>query len=469
MNPRRASALALLAMMAFVLADVAFPAEQIRWAARAMLLAYVVLEWQPMAGNARIMVAVAAAMTVTYGLMHDQPWAALAQACDYATFFATFFANQFFLREAARSSPLVHRCSSLFIDQKPARRYLLLTIGGYLFGIIVNLGVLSLLGQMIAKRNTLAAAGGNATLFHRRRQRMALALLRGFSVTPVASPLSLSLAVVLTALPDLHWSRMVVLGLGSGAIILVLGYAQDRLSAPLVVPAIRQVLQPARHDYWALLGIVAIVLMVLGLAKTLEYGAHIAPSRAILLALPAIGLAWLARQYLRFPPARMIRLLARRITRRATKSFPAYRSEVSILASAGFIGSLFSAFVPPELLSQVLTSHWLPEMALAPMLMALVIMAGLFGINPIVVVTIGASTLKAVPVLPVPAELLALALMIGWSMAINTSALTASAMLLADIIGERKPSTIIAWNAATAAATALVFAVLLAAGAALWG
>lgn len=468
MNPRRASALALLAMMAFVLADVVFPAEQIRWAARVLLLAYVMLEWRPMAGNARIMVAVAAAMTVTYGLMHDQPWAALAQACDHATFFATFFANQFFLREAARSSPLVQRCSSLFIDQKPARRYLLLTIGGYLFGIIVNLGVLSLLGQMIAKRNTLAAADGNHPLFQRRRQRMALALLRGFSITPVASPLSLSLAVVLTALPDLHWSRMVVLGLGSGAIILGLGYAQDRLSAPLRVP-VPSLAVPVRHDYRALLGIIAIVLMVLGVAKALEYGAQIAPSRAILLALPTIGLGWLAQQYLRFPPAHMIRLLARRITKRATKSFPAYRSEVSILASAGFIGSLFSAFVPPELLSQVLTSHWLPEMALAPMLMAIVIMAGLLGINPIVVVTIGASTLKAVPVLPVPAELLALAMMIGWSMAINTSALTASAMLLADIIGERKASTIIGWNAATAAATALVFAVLLAAGTALSG
>ncbi len=76
--------------------------------------------------------------------------------------------------------------------------------------------------------------------------------------------------------------------------------------------------------------------------------------------------------------------------------------------------------------------------------------------------------MRVAPDLGIPLELMALALMMGWSMAINSSALTASAMLLADIVGERKPGTLIRWNAGFAAVTLAMLCVLLALGAA-WG
>lgn len=444
-NKRLGSAFALLAMIACVLIDAAFQVDLTRHAARGLLFAYIMMEWRLMASNARMMIAIAAAMTLTYGLLNGSPAEAIASAMDQGTFFATFFANQFFLREAARTSPLVHRCSSFFINQPPKRRYALLTLGGYLFGIIVNLGVLSLLGLMIKRRNTLASADGNEEIRAARERRMVLALLRGFSVTPLASPLSLSLAIMLTALPSLKWAVMAPLGIASGALILGLGWLYDRATAPRHLAG-QASPQEARRDYVALAGFTAIVLAVLACAMMLEALLRVPLSRAILVSLPLVGLVWLAVQYRRFGLIKASLLLGRRIVHRAAWAFPAYRSEIAILSSAGFVGSLFAAFVPPELLAAALTAPWLPPLALAPTLLLVVVLAGLAGINPIVAVTILASVLKTIPPLPVPLEPLALALMIGWSLSINCSALTASAMLIADMF-KKSPRTIVThWN-----------------------
>lgn len=458
---RHTSAMALVAMMLCVFVEVLWPLAGLRLAARVLLAVYLMLEWPALAGNARAILAVALVMTVAYVVLFDTPLAALTKAADTAVFFAAFFANQFFLREAARTSPLVRRCASFFVDQPPSKRYALLTVGGYLFGIIVNLGVLSLLGQMIAKYNTVQAANGNAEIHHWRQRRMGTALLRGFSVTPLASPLSLSLAVVLTALPGLAWSVMALSGFACGMALLSLGWLFDRLGAPRHLSGLAGA--PAvRHDYRSLLGVVAIVLCVLAMAKGLEHFADASPSRAILLAVPAIGMVWLSWGYVRRVPHMAGPLILRRVRDRATISFPAFRSEVAVLSGAGFAGTLFSAFVPPDLLSAVLTSHLLPTPLLPPALLLMVVGCGLVGINPIVLATIGAASLGAVHDADLPMEMCALALMAGWALAINSSALTASAMLLADVLKLPSPRRLMTWNAAYSATATLLLAVLLA-------
>ena len=454
---RRASAVALLAMMACVLADVVYPSLILRFGARGLLLAYVALEWPPMATNARIVLGVAAAMTAAFAALRGSPAAAIATALDNGTFFATFFANQFFLREAARTSRLVARCSSFFINQPPQRRYGLLTLGGYLFGMIVNLGVLSLLGLMIKRRNTLAAADGNETIRAIRERRMVLALLRGFSVTPLASPMSMSLAVLLTALPGLRWGTMVSLGLASGALLLGLGWLVDWLGGPRPTPG-RQLNAESESDYPALAGVTLIVMAVLVLANLLEWLLAVPLGRAILVALPMVGLGWLATQYWLYGPVKGGLLLGRRIVGNAAKTFPLYRSEIAILAGAGFIGSLFAAFVPPDALAALLAAPWLPPLALAPALMIAVTLAGLLGINPIVAVTILASALKAAAPPAVPLETLALALMIGWSITINCSALTASAMIMADLVKTTAKTIVLGWNGVYSALAVLMTA-----------
>lgn len=446
MSEGRLPALLLLGMVACVLGDVLLPSELLRDGARLLLPAYLAVEWRRMAANAKVMIGLALGLTVGAALSGTaDPVKVIAASLDTGAFFATFFANQFFLREAARTSPLVTRCSAFFVNQPPVRRYTLLTLGGYLFGIILNIGVLSLLGIMIKQRNSLEAAGGNEDIRAIRERRMVLALLRGFSVTPLASPLSISLAVLLTALPSLHWSSMLPLGLATAALILVLGQVQDRLQAPVHLRPLAPPIEPGR-DFAALAGVAGLVLLVFFAALAFELLLGVPLSRAMLVSTPLVGLGWLLRQYV---PAGIVTGSAaagRRIVSQAAATFPAYRTEIAILSSAGFVGTLFSAMIPPEALGTLITSPLLPPVLLPALAILAVTVPALVGINPIVSVTIIASALRTAPALPLAAESLALGLITGWCLSINCSAQTASAMLLGELVGKPAKTIVLGWN-----------------------
>ena len=446
MSRNRLSAIVLLAMIACVLVGVVAPWEGLRWGARLALVLYIAVEWSRMARNGQIMIGLALAMTAWAALAGvGNPVKVVSASLDTGAFFATFFANQFFLREAARTSKLVSRCSAFFVHQKPGRRYALLTLGGYLFGIILNIGVLSLLGIMIKQRNSLANAGGNEIIRDVREKRMILALLRGFSVTPLASPLSISLAVLLTALPDLHWTSILPLGLATGVIVLTLGWIQDKITAPLHLVHLVPPYEPGR-DVAALGGITALVLLVFFAALGLELTLGIPLSQAMLISTPLVGLGWLGRQYMDWGVKRGVPLVGRRVVRKAAETFPNYRTEIAILSSAGFIGTLFATLVPPEILANAITSSFLPPVILPVLAMLAVVLPAQAGINPIVSVTIIASGLHSATHLPIASEVLALGLIAGWSMSINSSTLTASAMLLGEMAGKPAKTIVLGWN-----------------------
>lgn len=446
MSRARLSALLLLGMIVCILADVLAPLEPFRLGARLLLVGFLLVEWRKMAANAKVMIGIAIGLTVGAALAGTaDPGKVVASSLDNGAFFATFFANQFFLREAARSSALVSRCSTFFVNQPPRRRYALLTLGGYLFGIILNIGVLSLLGIMIKQRNSLEAAGGNEQIRDIRERRMVLALLRGFSVTPLASPLSISLAVMLTALPSLHWSSMLPLGMATAALVLGLGWLQDTLQAPAHLRPLVPPMEPTR-DLSALVGVAALVLLVFLMALAFETMLGVPLSRAMLVSTPLVGLGWLARQYLDCGLKDGSKLVAERVVTQAGITFPAYRTEIAILSSAGFIGTLFSAMIPPESLGALIASPLLPPVLLPALAILVVVVPALIGINHIVSVTIIASALRAAPSLPLATESLALGLIAGWCLSINSSAMTASAMLLGELVGKSSKTIVLGWN-----------------------
>ncbi|MFT3690329.1 hypothetical protein [Paenirhodobacter sp.] len=444
-RPGRISAVALIALILLAMIEALFPTPALRMLARGLLLVYLALEWRAIQRNGRIMVLIAAAMTAVALLRGAADMAALGRALDQGVFLATFFANQFFLREPARRSALVRRCAGFFIDQMPARRYGLLTLGGYLFGIILNMGVLSLLGLMIRQRNTLASAGGHEHIRTIRERRMVLPLLRGFSVTPLGSPISIAMVVLLTVLPGVDWLRLLGLGLMTGGIVLVLGWALDHATAPRhlahLLPPV-----PRQRGFGALAGVIGIVLGIFALALSIEGLAGLPLNRAVLAALPLAGLIWLAAQHRRFPAPMAARLIGRRLVREGTRTFPRFRTEIAILSSAGFIGTLLSALVPPPVMGAALMAVPLHALLLPGYFTLLVLLAGLAGLNPIVTVSILGAALAAVPAPGVPRDILALALMAGWTLTINASAMTASSMIVGDLVNRSAREVTLLWN-----------------------
>src|SRR5699024_2052575 len=101
------------------------------------------------------------------------------------SFYATFITSLGLLRVAAANSPLVRRAGDTLVKQQPTYRYPTLSLGTALFGMIINVGVLSLFILMVARSNTLKSANDNLAVQAARERRMSLAILRGFALAPL--------------------------------------------------------------------------------------------------------------------------------------------------------------------------------------------------------------------------------------------------------------------------------------------
>jgi hypothetical protein len=114
---------------------------------------------------------------------------------------------------AAAGSPSIERCGRFLADQPPGRRYLALTIGGQMFGIILMYGTISLLGSLSAAS---AAREPEAEIRRHRVRCMRVAIQRGFVSTLPWSPLAFAMTISTTLVPGASWEEAVVPCLMSG-------------------------------------------------------------------------------------------------------------------------------------------------------------------------------------------------------------------------------------------------------------
>lgn len=357
-------------------------------------------------------------------------------------FFATFVVALSMLRLPAYRSRLVRRCGKSMLLQPPSRRYPILSLGSALFGIILNIGVLNLFAAMIEKSNTLGAAQGRVWVREARQRRMMLALLRGFSLAPLISPMGIGVAVVLSSLSQVTWLQLAPYILGAAALIFLAGWAIDFLTGPhppaskatVAAPSLR----PLAQFCVLLIGIVALVFSI---AWLLELRLPI----AALLGAPTGALIWLAFQrrrlgYLGLPAA--VSAVHRQLPWLLSPS----ANEIVVLGAAGYLGHLCVGLVDTQQLAPLLTvlNQWGAFNAALAMLM--VVGLAQVGVNPIVTVTLLVGLLPQLAIEGLSPPLIGSSLMVGWALALMSSPMTASMLILSRFTGV--PSTRIGyrWN-----------------------
>jgi len=385
----------------------------------------------------------AAGIVSLLALWHSSnPDQLLFEASGRFAFFATFVVALSMLRLPAYRSRLVRRCGQSMLLQPPSRRYPILSLGSALFGIILNIGVLNLFAAMIEKSNTLGAAQGRAWVREARQRRMMLALLRGFSLAPLISPMGIGVAVVLSSLPKVTWLALAPYILGAAVLIFLAGWAVDFLTgpqppankAPVVAPSLR----PLAQFSVLLLGIVALVF---SLAWLLELRLPI----AALLGAPTGALIWLAWQRRRLgfgglPAA------ASAVHRQLPWLLSPSANEIVVLGAAGYLGHLCVGLVDTQQLAPLLTvlNPWGAFNAVLAMLM--VVGLAQVGVNPIVTVTLLVGLLPQLAIEGLTPALIGASLMVGWALALMSSPMTASMLILSRFTGV--PATRIGyrWN-----------------------
>ncbi|MBX9635194.1 MAG: hypothetical protein K2X44_09455 [Magnetospirillum sp.] len=443
---------ATLALLAVISGSIGRAVWEWPWAgdmaAWAMVL-YLLLEgWSVRRSSGRILVAaILAAMAAA--AFHPQPLQLLSKAGIQAAAIIGLFTALGFLREAAETSPLIQRCGELMVRQPPGRRYAVLALGSHLIALVLNFGVLSLLGTMVMRGNTAEAAGGDARIVAIRSQRMLNAILRGFATMTVWSPLSVSFAVVQTAVHGLAWWPLLAVQIGLTLLLLGLGWALDRAAFPSV-PRNEQ-----STDWRPLLTLTALVGAVVAASVLAAELLSVRLVVGAMVVVPPSALLWLWGQHRKLSPA------LTHLARRLTISMPGFRDEVAMIGGAMFLSTVIAAFVPPAETARIIQMAHLPPVVLLVLLSWSVMLFAQMGLSQIVSVTLLGSALTDLSHLGLPPLAVASGLMGAWALSACSTPVGAAVLTVARIGGVEMTVVARQWNGRFVLAGAVVLAVWL--------
>lgn len=358
---------------------------------------------------------------------------ALIRALASGALFAAVFASVGLLAAAARHSALVERCGKALIRQPPSRRYAALSVGGHLLSTLLSFGALPLLAAMIVHANSLEAAGGDQRVQRVRTQRMLMALLRSFCAILLWSPLSVAVLMVLAAIPGVSWSDLALFGGLEAMLLLVLGAIVDHFSfARRPQPSADHSRIPWRD---ALL-LAGIAVVVFGVATLIHEWNGTSLTTGIIAGVPLVAIVWMLTQV---PPAASLGHVGTILGDYLRGGLTAQRTEVAVVGASAVIGAVVLDLLPAHAIDGLAASVTLPPWLVVGAIVGLIVALGQIGLNPVLTVALlGPGLALGFPAIQ-PA-VLAMALVSGWAISLQSSPFTAGVLMLAQF-AQVPPST----------------------------
>lgn len=408
------SALAYVALLSAILASL--PGMTYLGAAAAG--ATVLLGWQDMRNVPRVVFVVALVMLV-FALGYDPEL--IETACGNMTRLAGLMLAVMLLSNVlARTEDLQQISVSLF-GGKPLARYLSLAFGTSLVSVPLNFGSVAVVGSLVGeriRRNGDSESTRNATR----------AVLRGFGVAPMFSPLSISVVLTLTLLPQVSLLSLLLLAVPF-SVLMVLAGLHWREPEPL--QSTERSVNRAGAGSWLRFGglILAICVGVLWLSHRfgLSYAHAVALSCLAAVLLYRI-LGWLKREN---PPL---------------ASMANVSNELAIVGGSAFIGAVLSGVVLGQISGQPELPVWLWAL-LAAGVPWVFFAAGLAGMNPIIIATLIGGILGSL--WPGAAQLgLAIGMVTGWGITAFGTPFAANALIMERLTGYRTRDASFRWSLA---------------------
>lgn len=377
----------------------------------------------------------------------------LREALDLAAFFGAFIALLTVLKVAAQRSDAVLAVGRYITTQPPGRRFYATATGGHVLGVFLNFGAVSLLAPMIQRSALTADGAPDAAL----EQRQISALLRGFAWILLWAPTTLTQAVLLTLFTEVNSGQALILGLASAALMVILGWAWDKLEWRGLRTAGTGIrIAPP----WPAIAIVsAICLSLIGATMGLRSAAGYSTALALMIVAPSITLGWFLFQTGPDPTARPMARLANFWHLLAAEAPALGRSAVA-LGLSGFIGRALAEVVPVEGLGTLIETAQLPGWVILAALPILISLGGQIAISPIMLVVFLGQVLGTISSLPVSDTLIVYALSAGWALSMLTSPNATATLLISATTGIAPTRLTWAWNFRFALVAYAVFVAL---------
>ncbi|MFS4437770.1 hypothetical protein ACMA5I_06120 [Paracoccaceae bacterium GXU_MW_L88] len=371
--------------------------------------------------------------------------AALWQGADRMLFLAALIATLSTLRSAAAIAPEVHR-AGLFVTGQPAsRRYLAMTSGGHLFGVLINFGGLALLLD-IAKRSMSSEAAAQLPPDARetRLKRMTMAIVRGFALISLWSPFGFATNAILIAVPGLSYANFGPIGFAMSFVFIAIGWAFDRVDGwrfrKLGLPRP----SPPPGSWTGAVALVAHVFALGLLVFLVHEVSALSFQQALVCVVPCYAIVWAGMSARETPggPVSGVTGAARATWERLS----AMGSEVGVFASAGFLPVVLLGLIPAEELRAVISGMGLGAISVALGISVAIVALALVGMNPIVVASVLGAIAAQVTVPGLSDAAIALAITGGWTAVIGLSPFITTLVLTASIIGRSTFTVGLRWN-----------------------
>ena len=360
------------------------------------------------------------------------------EALRSGAFFSAFILSMMLLRQAAMTSDSVLRVGEWITRQPPGRRFYTIWFGGHFAGILLNFGAVSLLAPLIQRGVRVAEADPHRQAILERRQLSAL--IRGFSPVIAWSPTTLTQVIILASVPGLDPGAAIAMGLGLSALMLVIARVEDRLhwgrprsSGPVPDFPRRAGLDLAFVYTLLVAGAVTVVFLLDGALPV-----------ALMTVAPVILIGWI------FAQARLGTLekqgAAARLRQIALVAVPATARDAFLLGAAGFVGISAAHLAPVPEMAAWIEDTKVPAWLIVAAIPALITLGGQIALSPMVMVVFLAAVVQALPILPAPPAVIAVALSAGWALSMTAAPNSTGAILISGATGVATTTFTWHWN-----------------------
>ncbi|MFT6690736.1 MAG: hypothetical protein ACJAXH_001250 [Colwellia sp.] len=412
-----------------------------------MLILFMAIEWRQLDLSTKIIAWVAMGLTLVLLLFSQISFHQLASLSSSVVFFAFFLIALGLLKEAALSSNSVNLTGLVLLQQRPVRRYALLTFASHILGILMSVGAINLLGTMIQRSLDNNKDTVDARINSVRQRRMMLAVMRGFCSIPLWAPTSITITLLVTTIPDLQWIDIIPYGLYLTLALLVFGIWLDHVQAPKnlshLVPTISNDLSALKVSY----PIIVVVITLAIISALLIFSSPLRPIAAVLVSAPIVSVAWIFSQYhQKNNKLNAMKLTVKRFSTDIFFRLALQRSEIIFFAGSVLIGRLLLTVLDLDWFSQQLAHLHLSAALILIAASWLIFIAALLFISPMISITLMAGALAQLPGVENMPVTIALVMMVTWAVVAGSSPSTTSVRISAKITGVSPFQMGVKWN-----------------------
>ncbi|AZT82329.1 hypothetical protein EHN06_01540 [Marinobacter sp. NP-4(2019)] len=337
----------------------------------------------------------------------------LLRAASNAAFYAAFLGSLGMMQCLVRRLEVLQRIHDVLLGGRPALLYPKYAVVSCGIASVLSFGVMNLLCGTLA--DTLRQRGITGASRLRWLRSVLISTLRGFALVPLVAPTSVAVAIITREVPTLSWSGLLPYGIGSAILLILVGWLLEHRRFRLVSSE-REPLEswPAGSGRLLLLVLVIFTCMALLVQFT-----ELRVSVAAMLTVPVVTLLYML--WHDGAPAA--------VAREASDNMLGMSNEMSIFAGSAGLGVALVAVIPADVLAGMASGE-LGVLLLAICGLLMMPMLSAIGIIPITVLSVQAGLmpqLVAEGVNPLP---IAVALVIGFSLAMMLSPFGPAVMLL---------------------------------------